>query len=104
MNTASRTHRTLTPGRLPALNVCMYVCMYLCIMMGGLCRFRSTGYRSVVMAAPPASSGVMRCEAVLHGFGTSPLERGGEVHQLVTVHTHVNFIVLPHWNTRPPAP
>ena len=24
--------------------------------------------------------------------------------QLVTVHTHGNFIVLPHWETRPPAP
>ena len=37
--------------------------------------FAGTGCRSTVMVAPPASSGPARGEAVLHGYGTSPLER-----------------------------
>ena len=49
----------------------MYVCM-----MGGLCRFRGTGCKSAAMAAPLASSGLAKGEAVLLGYGTSPLERG----------------------------
>ena len=36
-------------------------------MMGALCRFWGTGYRSAAMVAPLASSGPSRCEAVLHG-------------------------------------
>ena len=50
-----------------------------------------------------SSSGPARCEAVLHGYGTIPLEEevGGEgLHRLVTVRTHGDFIVLPHSNTR----
>ena len=78
-------------------SVFLYVCM-----MGGLCRFHGTGCRSAAMAAPLASSGPARCKAVLHGYGTSPLE--GELYRLVTVCTHGDFIVLPHWNTRPLAP
>ena len=29
---------------------------------------------------------------------------GGGRYRLVTVRTHGNFLVLPHWNTRPLAP
>ena len=72
-------------------------------MMGGLCCFCRTGCRSVTIAAPLASSGLARCEAVLHGYGTTPLEGGG-LYQLVTVCTHGDSIELPHWNTRPLAP
>ena len=71
-------------------------------MMDGSCCFCGTGCRSEAMATPLASSDPARCEAVLHGYETRPLEGG--VHQFATVCTHGNFIVLPHWNTRPPAP
>ena len=63
-----------------------------------------------------ASSGLARCEAVLHSCGTSPVGGGeGGVclfmslqqlgshqdgYQHVTVHTHGDFILLPHWDTR----
>ena len=47
-------------------------------MVGGLCCFRGTGYTSAAMAAPLASSAPVRNEAVLHGYGTSPLEGGGK--------------------------
>ena len=68
------------------------------MMMGGSSRFRGTDCRSAAMVAPLASSGPVRCHAVLHGYGTSPL-KGGGLYQLVTVRTHGNFIVLPHGNT-----
>ena len=35
--------------------------------------------QAAAMAASLASSGPARCEAVLHGYGTSPLEGGGGV-------------------------
>ena len=70
-------------------------------MMGSLCHFRGTGFRSAALVAPLASNGLARCEAMLHGYGTTPLEKGG-LFRLVTVRTHGYFIVL--WNTRPPAP
>ena len=54
--------------------------------MGGLCRFCGTGCKSAAMVAPLASSGPVRGEAVLHSYGTSPLEGGGW-YQLVTVHS-----------------
>ena len=44
--------------------------------MGGLCHESGTGCRSAALVAPLASSGLVRCEAVLHGYGTSPLEGG----------------------------
>ena len=66
-------------------------------MMGGLCRFPGTGYRSVAKAAPLACSGSGMCEAVLHDYGV------GGLYQLATVCTHGDFIVLPHWNTMLPA-
>ena len=56
------------------------------------------------MVAPLASSGPARCEAVLHGYGRSPLDGGGGLYRLVTVHSHGDFIVLPHGNARPPGP
>ena len=71
-------------------------------MMCGLGRFRSTGCRSAAMVAPLASNGLATCEDVLHGYGKSPLEGEG-LYRLVTVRSHGDFIVLPHWNTRPPA-
>ena len=37
-----------------------------------------------------------------HSCETSPV--GGGRYRPVTVHTHGDFIVLPHWNTRPVAP
>ena len=77
---------------------CLRVCM-----MGGLCRFHSTGCRSAAMAAPLASSGSARCEAVLHSYGTSLLEGRG-LNRYVTMRIHADFIVLPHWNTTPLAP
>ena len=43
-------------------------------MMSG---FAATGCRSAAMAAPLTISGSARCEAVLHGYGTIPLEGGG---------------------------
>ena len=45
-------------------------------MMGGSCRFCCTGCRSAAMATPLTSSGLAKCEAVLHSYGTSPLDRG----------------------------
>ena len=42
-------------------------------------QYCGTGCRSATMAEPLASSGLARCEAVLHGYGTSPLEEGGRV-------------------------
>ena len=47
--------------------------------MGGLCCFSGTCCRSAAMAAPLASSGPVRCKAVLHGYGTSQLEGCGVV-------------------------
>ena len=70
-----------------------------------------TGRRTVTMATPPAlTSGPVRYEAVLRGSGTSPViflffyilatskVRPGQVS------THGDFIVLPHWDTRPLQP
>ena len=54
------------------VSVCMYVHLS---MLGGSCCFRGTGCRSAAMAAPLAS--LVRCEAELHGYGTSPLKEGG---------------------------
>ena len=53
------------------------------------------------MAPLILTSGPVRCEG-----GTSPvgMGTGGDGYRLVTVHTYGNFIVLTHWNTRPPAP
>ena len=51
-------------------------------------------------AALLLTSGLVRYEAELHNCGTITV--GGRV--LVTVRTHSDFIVLPHWNTRPPDP
>ena len=66
----------------------LYVHMCIFVYMGGLCHF---------------ASGLAKCEAVLHGYGTSLLEGGG-LYQVVTVHSHGAFIVLAHWETRPTAP
>ena len=72
----------------------MYIYIYQCVT-GRSCHFCGTGCRSAALAAPLASSGPVRCEAVLHSYETSPLE-GGRLYRLVTVHTHATFIVLPH--------
>ena len=73
--------------------------------MGDLFRFRVTGCRSAALAVPLASNGLARCEAVLHGYGTSPFAgsgggEGGLYRLLTTVRTHGDFIVLPHLNTQ----
>ena len=61
----------------------------------GLGLGNGTAGRTVKMAAPLlVSSGPMRYEAVLYSCGTSPV---------VTVHTHSDFIVLPHLDIRQPA-
>ena len=60
--------------------------------------------QAAALAAPLATSGLAMCEAVLHGYGTSPFEMEWGLYRLVTLCTHGNFIVLPHWNTRPLAP
>ena len=63
-----------------------------------------TGHRTATMTAPLLlTSGPVMYETVLHSGGTSPVGRR-DVYQLVTVQTHGNLIVLPHWNTRLPAP
>ena len=46
-------------------------------MLGGLCHFYGRGGRSAAIAAPLASSGLARCETVIHGYGASPLEGVG---------------------------
>ena len=82
-----------------------HVCMY-----GGLCHLlldahlgNGTSRRSVTVMAPLLlTSGPVRYEDVLHSCGTRLV--GGDGYQLVTVQTHDNFIVLPHWNTRLLAP
>ena len=54
-------------------------------VMGGSCRFNATGCRFAAMVAPLASSGLERCEAVLHGYETSLLGgRGGVVVLVLT--------------------
>ena len=65
-------------------------------MMGDVCHIRVTGCRSVVMEAPLASSGLAKCESVVVG--------GRGLYRVVTVHTHSDFIVLPHWETRLQVP
>ena len=61
-----------------------------------------TGSRTVTMMALLLfTSGPVRHKAVLHSCGTSPWRDG---YRLVTVCTNGDFIVLPHWKTRPPAP
>ena len=54
------------------------------------------------------TSGPVKYETMLHSYGASPVESGLDlvfkVLALVTVHTHGDFIVLPLWNTWPPAP
>ena len=56
-----------------------------------------TGHRTVTMTAPLLpTSGLVRYEAVFHNCRTCLV---GEGYQLVTLYTHGDFIVLPHWNT-----
>ena len=74
----------VTSGRVPT---CESVCM-----MGGSCRCRGTEYRSPAMVPPLASSGPARCEAVLHSYGTSPLEGVGVV---PTFDTHDDYSTAP---------
>ena len=53
------------------------------------------------------TTGLARYEMVLHSCGTRPWREGGdegERYRLVTVRTHGDFIMLPHWNTRLPTP
>ena len=58
-----------------------------------------TGRRTVTMAA---SLLVVRC-GMKRCFTAVGQARGGG-YQLVKVRTHGDFIVLPHWDTRPLAP
>ena len=77
-----------------------YHCIVACTHLGN-----GTGRRTVTLAVPLAlTSGPVRYEAVLYSCGKMPLGRGGGWHQLVTVCTHGDFIVLPHWDIRAPAP
>ena len=82
--------------------VILVVSVLLCVIVLILCMMDGSCCRSIAIAAL-VSSGLARCEPVLHYYGTSPLEKE-QWYQLVTVRTHGNFIVLPHWNMRPPAP
>ena len=60
-----------------------------------------TGHRTVTMVAPLVlTSGPVRCASQL---SDKPSKVRGW-YQLVTAHTHGDFIVLPHWDIRPPAP
>ena len=75
----------------------LYHCIVVCAYLGN-----GTGRRTVTMVAPLLlTSGPVRYRTVLHSCGTSPV---GEGYQLVTVCTPGDFIVLPHWDIRPPAP
>ena len=90
------------------VNVCAQL-----LLMEGLDRYivacahigNGTG-RSTATLAPPLlvllTSGLVRYEARLHSCGTSPVGQGGN--QFVTVRTHGDFIVLPQWDIRLPAP
>ena len=76
--------------------VCMrslYCCIVACAHLGN-----GTGRRTATMSALLLlTSGLVRHETVLHSCVTSP--EGGGGYRLVIVHTHGDFIVLPHWNT-----
>ena len=63
-------------------STCDSVCM-----VGGFCGFCGTGCSSAAMAASLANSGPVRCETVLHGYGTSPLEGGGVVPTCDSAHS-----------------
>ena len=85
--------------------MCMCVCLYVCMCMGSSCNCivacthsgNGTGRRTVTFVAPlPLTSGPVRYEAVLHSCVTSPV---GDGYRLVTVRTHGDFIVLPHWSS-----
>ena len=73
------------------MDVCMvslYGCIGACTHLGN-----GTGHITVTMAAPLLhTSDPVRYEAVLQSCGTRPV-----------VHTHCDFIVLLHWDIRPPA-
>ena len=65
----------------------LYHCIVACTHLGN-----DTGHRTATLEAPLLlTSGPARYEAMLYSCGTSP---GGD--RLVTVHTHGDFIVLPH--------
>ena len=81
---------------------------WMCVCMGTLyhsivaCAHlgNGSGHRTARLAAPLIlTNSLVRYETMLHSCGTSPV-RG---YRLVTVCTHSDFIVLPHWDTRPPA-
>ena len=97
------------PHRGKFLNLEVLLCHFLPLQgsyvckIGVSCWYCGTGCRSVAMVAPLASSGLARCKVVLHGYENKPIGGGG-LYWLVTVWTHGDFIVLPHWNIRPPTP
>ena len=92
----------------------LYICIYhnLCSCMYGEfvslynCLMHAMGMPQVAELRQwwhhylPLTSGLVKYEAVLHNCGRNP---GGDGYRLVTVRTHDDFIVLPHWNTRLPA-
>ena len=87
------------------MSVCVYMYAWgVCVALELLDTHleNGTGRRTATMIAPLLlTSGPIRYEAVLQSCGTSPV---GDGYQLVTVYTHGDVIVLPHWNTRPLAP
>ena len=74
------------------------------VNIGSLYRLNSplgngTGHRTATtMATLLLTSSTVKYEALLHSCETNPV--WGDRYRLVTVLTHDNFIVLPHWNTR----
>ena len=73
---------------------------YYCIVA-----FTHLGNSTVTTAAPLlVTSGPVKYEVVFYSCGRSSVRGGGEEYWLVTVHTHGDFIVLPHRQFRPPAP
>ena len=82
--------------------LCM-VSLYCCLVPSAHLE-NGTGHRTVPMAASLLvllASGPVRYKSVLHSCGTSVV---GEGYQIMTVHTHGDFIVLPDWEIRLPSP
>ena len=69
----------------------LYCCIVACAHLGN-----GTGHRTATLAAPQL---LMKLCFTVVGQTQS-----GDGYWLVTVHTYDNFILLPHWNSRPQAP
>ena len=80
--------------------MCMGGLYYCCARLGnGAGRRTDIGGTTTILTRAP-----VRYEAVLQSYEPVPPPSGGGGYWLVAVRTHGDFIVLPYWNTRPPAP